>query len=257
MRTTLSTAIIVFSTIAGLSCAPRETTPLTTAQVLARTDHAIGGSTIRSIREAMDVVENNIRNADTTGFKRSTARTGVDGKLQVALDMEQGSLENTGRNLDVGISGAGFFQVKVLGKDGESIAYTRNGNFFVNNRSELVLGLGDGYRLEPPLVIPADSTEVSISQAVLVQVVRAGQIEKTSVGQIPLWVFISPSQLDGGGGTLLKATDASGPAVECRAGENGAGVLLQGFLEKSNVNIDVESRRMRFLQEWLDAVAGR
>ncbi len=250
-------AIVALTIVPVLSCASRPRDPLTTAEVLDRSERAIGGSTLQSIREAMEIVENNIRNADATGFKRSTARTGVDGKLQVALCMEQGSLENTGRSLDLGISGVGFFRVKVPDDEGGGVAYTRNGNFFVNNKGELVLGLGSGHQLDPPLSIPPNSTEISISQAGLVQVIPAGQVERISVGQVVVWEFVAPEQLESRGGSMYRETDASGPPIKCRPGENGTSVLLQCFLEKSNVSLEVEKRRMRFLQEWLDVVGGR
>lgn len=254
MRHTHVIAVVLLS---ALSCAPQPRESLTTAEVLHRTDGAIGGSTLQSIREAMEIVENNIRNADTTGFKRSTARTGVDGKLQVALCMEQGSLENTGRSLDLGISGAGFFRVKVPDDEGGGVAYTRNGNFFINNKGELVLGLGDGHQLDPPLSLPSNSTEITISQGGVVQVSLAGQIEKQTVGQIMLWKFVAPEQLENRGGSMFRETRTSGSPTEVRPGANDTSVLLQGFLEKSNVSLEVEKRRMKFLKEWLDVVAGQ
>src|SRR4051812_19046425 len=147
---------------------------------------------LRALSTRIDVVANNLANAETQAFKRSRvnfedlmyqtlkqpgAQTGA-GDIAPAgiavglgtrisntqLDLEQGSLESTNRNLDVGISGPGFFKVKVLSTIGDGTAYTRNGNFFVNKDGELVLGMGDGYKLDPPITIPNNTTDISISE---------------------------------------------------------------------------------------------
>lgn len=219
---------------------------------------------LRALSTRIDVTANNLANADTTAFKRSRCNfedlmylklkqpgaENASGELSPAgifvglgvkvsntqLDLEQGSLENTGRNLDVGISGLGFFRVKIDPSVGDGLAYTRNGNFFVNNQNQLVLGLGDGYLLDPPVEIPPNSTEISISQAGLIQVLPAGQIQKQTVGQIQLFQFVNPNGLNQLGSSLYQQTDSSGDPIETRPGENGAGVLLQGFLESSNVD---------------------
>ena len=86
------------------------------------------------------------------------------------LDMETGSLENTGNQLDVAISGQGFFKVKILSSIGDGTAYTRNGQFFVNNQQELVVGQGDGYKLDPPITQP--QARAFVARERTLQVVR-------------------------------------------------------------------------------------
>ena len=54
--------------------------------------------------------------------------------------------------------------MKVLSTLGDGTAYTRNGQFFVNNQNQLVVGMGDGYELDPPLTIPTGVTNIQISQ---------------------------------------------------------------------------------------------
>src|SRR4029079_4241975 len=152
---------------------------------------------LRALSQRIDVVANNLANAETTAFKRSRVNfedlfylqlkqpgatnstgeaspAGIHGGVGVKvantqLDLEQGSLEDTSRPLDVGIQGEGFFKVKVLDSIGDGFAYTRNGNFFQNNEGELVLGVGDGYKLEPPITLPNNATEITISQTGLVE----------------------------------------------------------------------------------------
>src|SRR5215210_2644507 len=148
---------------------------------------------LRALSTRIDVVANNLANAETTAFKRSRVNfedlmylqlkqpgtTNQAGDLTPAgiyvglgtrisntqVDLEQGSLENTNRPLDLGISGNGFFKVKILDSIGKGFGYTRNGNFFVNNEGQLVLGMGDGYKLDPPVTIPPGVTEISVSES--------------------------------------------------------------------------------------------
>jgi flagellar basal-body rod protein FlgG len=219
---------------------------------------------LRALSTRIDVVANNLANAETTAFKRSRANfedlmyltlkqpgtSNASGEISPAgifvglgtrisntqLDLEQGSLESTGRPLDVGIEGQGFFKVKVMDTIGDGTAYTRNGNFFVNNEGDLVLGMGDGYKLIPPINIPADTTQISIGQDGTVEVQRAGTLTKTNVGQLELTQFVNPQGLKILGGSLYTETEASGAPITGPPGENGTGTILQGFLESSNVD---------------------
>src|SRR3982751_1372064 len=119
---------------------------------------------LRALSTRIDVVANNLANAETTAFKRSRVNfedlmylqmkqpgtTNGEGDLTPAgiyvglgtrisktqIDLEQGSMENTNPPLDVAISGNGFFKIKIMDSVGGGEGYTRNGNFFVNNQGE-------------------------------------------------------------------------------------------------------------------------
>src|SRR3954471_13265345 len=175
---------------------------------------------LRALSTRIDVVANNLANAETTAFKRSRVNfedlyylalkqpgtTAANGDVSPAgiyvglgvkvsntqLDTEQGSMESTGRQLDVGISGQGFFKVKILDSISDGFGYTRNGNFFVNRDGDLTLGMGDGYRLEPKITIPPNVTDIAISQDGRVEVVKAGANTKTQVGQLQINQFVNP-----------------------------------------------------------------
>jgi flagellar basal-body rod protein FlgG len=219
---------------------------------------------LRALSTRIDVVANNLANAETTAFKRSRVNfedlmylqqkqpgvTNAAGDLTPAgiyvglgtrisntqIDLEQGSLENTGRPLDVGIEGQGFFKVKILDSIGDGYGYTRNGNFFVNNEGDLVLGMGDGYKIDPPIQVPAGTTDISISESGAVEVRRAGEDRTTRVGQLEISQFVNPQGLRLLGGSIYVKTEASGEPIESNPGEDGAGVILQGYLEGSNVD---------------------
>jgi flagellar basal-body rod protein FlgG len=219
---------------------------------------------LRALSTRIDVVANNLANAETTSFKRSRMNfedlmyltlkqpgttnsagdespagtfVGLGTKISnTQIDLEQGSLESTGRPMDVGIQGQGFFKVKVMDSIGSGTAYTRNGNFFLNKDGELVLGMGDGYKLIPPVTIPANASDISISQAGRVEVIDGKSGAKRTVGQLQLTNFVNPQGLKVEGGSIYTATTSSGPPVDGLPGENGTGLLVQNFLEASNVD---------------------
>ena len=219
---------------------------------------------LRALSTRIDVVANNLANAETTAFKRSrvnfedlmyltlkqpgaqTAQgdiapagifVGLGTKISnTQIDLEQGSLESTNRPLDVGIQGDGFFAVKILNSIGNGIGYTRNGNFFLNKEGELVVGMGDGYKLVPPITIPTGSTDITISQDGRVDVLKPGQTNKSNVGQLKLYEFINPQGLKLQGGSIYTETEASGPPAAFTPGDQGTGQTLQGYLEASNVD---------------------
>ncbi len=231
-----------------------------TAEASARTAAALEAPTrdtgevvgaLKGVSEARSVVEYNLKYADTTAFKASHAIFENRGKLSCTfLDLTQGSLENTGRPLDVGIQGQGFFAVRIFPTLGNGIGYSRNGNFVVNKDGELVLNVGDGYKLTPPIQIPANATDITIGIDGTVSVLLAGQSNKQEVGQLQLTQFINPSGLQLQGGSIFTETEASGPPTSYHPGDGGTGQLLQGFLEASNVDKVHESARLRFLDHW-------
>jgi flagellar basal-body rod protein FlgG len=219
---------------------------------------------LRALSTRIDVIANNLANAETTAFKRSRVNfedlmyltlkqpgaqtaggettpagifVGLGTKISnTQLDTEQGSLENTGRPLDVAIEGNGFFKVKIMPTVGDGFGYTRNGAFFVNNNGEHVLGLGDGYRIDPPITIPNGVTNISIGQDGKVSYQKTGATNSTIAGQLTVSQFINPQGLQLLGGSIYIKTDASGNPIESNPGENGAGVTVQNFLEGSNVD---------------------
>jgi flagellar basal-body rod protein FlgG len=221
-------------------------------------------SGLRALSTSIDVISNNLSNAETTAFKgsrvnfedlmyqtyREPGTIGTSGDISpngifvglgtkisgTELDMSQGSLSNTTNPLDLGIQGNGFFRVKVLSTLGDGTAYTRAGNFNVNNNGQLVLGLGDGYQLIPPITIPTGVTQVTIGQSGNVTVVKPGASAQTSVGQIKLTQFVNPQGLNLLGGSLYQETQSSGAPIDSLPGVNGAGTILQNYLESSNVD---------------------
>jgi flagellar basal-body rod protein FlgG len=208
----------------------------------------------------LDAISNNLANVGTNGYKRagvvfedlmyqnlrsagaaSSDQTQLPTGLQIGLGVRaaattrnfgQGSLQQTGNNLDLAIKGAGFFQVQL--PDG-STGYTRDGAFQVDAAGQIVTSAG--YTLQPGLTVPATATAVTIAADGTVQATLPGQAAPQTLGQIQLASFINPAGLDPRGGNLYGETAASGSPNAAAPGSGGHGSLQQGFVEGSNVNV--------------------
>jgi flagellar basal-body rod protein FlgG len=208
----------------------------------------------------MDVIANNLANVSTTGFKRSRAEfedllyqtlrqpgaqssqtTQVPSGLQIGAGTRavatervhtQGNLTQTGNSLDVAIQGQGFFQV--LMPDGTA-AYTRAGAFQTDSAGALVTA--NGYPVQPAITIPAGALSVTIGKDGVVSVTQPGQAASTQVGTLQLANFINPEGLQSSGDNLYLETASSGTPTVGTPGANGLGLLNQGYLETSNVNV--------------------
>lgn len=215
----------------------------------------------------MDVISNNLANVSTTGFKRSRAvfedmlyqtlrqpgaqssqQTQVPSGLQLGTGVRpaaaekiytQGNLQQTGNNLDVAIEGQGFFQV--LLPDGTT-AYTRDGSFQQDSQGQLVTA--SGYPVQPAITIPANTTNITIGNDGVVSVTQAGVVAPTQIGQLQLASFINPAGLQAQGQNLYVETASSGTPNTNTPGLNGTGLLNQGYVETSNVNVVEEMVNM-------------
>ncbi len=211
----------------------------------------------------LDVIANNLANVSTNGFKRgravfedllyqtlrqpgaqSSQQTQIPSGLQLGTGVRpvttarihtQGNLQQTGNGLDLGINGAGFFQITL--PDG-TIAYTRDGSFQKDNQGQIVNS--NGYPLQPAVTIPADALTLTISSDGVVSVTQPGNAAATQVGTIQVATFINPGGLQSIGENLYLETAASGAPTPNTPGLNGAGVLNQFYVETSNVNVAEE-----------------
>lgn len=208
----------------------------------------------------MTVTSNNLANVNTSGYKKGRAvfedllyqnvrqvgaSTSQDTQLPSGLHLgtgvrvvatekmyTQGSLTQTGNALDLAVNGRGFFQV--LLPDG-TLGYTRDGGFQVSAQGELVTS--SGYAVQPGISIPDGAQSVTIGADGVVSVQLAGQSSPTQVGSLQLVDFINTAGLQPRGENLLVESAASGPAQTGTPGLNGLGLLVQGSLESSNVNV--------------------
>ena len=219
----------------------------------------------------IDVTSHNIANVNTIGYKKQRAEfadlfyqvseyagisssdtsispTGIEVGLgarptAITKQFTQGNFKETGNNLDMAITGNGFFQLQL--PDG-SVGYTRNGAFKLDGQGQVVNS--DGYKLIPEITIPESAVAVAVGSNGSVSVVQAGETEPTQVGQIELANFINPAGLHSLGDNNYINTIASGDAILGSAGLDGIGQIRQGFVEMSNVQL---------VEEMTDLITGQ
>ena len=209
----------------------------------------------------LDVISNNLANVSTNGYKRSRAvfedllyqnirpagaqadqenqvptglaiGTGVK-PVATVRNFTQGTLQLTGNSLDMAINGNGFFRIQM----GEGIAYTRDGSFQLNNQGQIVTS--NGMLLDPGIEVPPDAQALVVAQdgTVTATLVENGQQVVQELGQLQLSTFINPAGLAPLGQNLFAETAASGAPEDLAPGTQGAGLINQGYVEVSNVNV--------------------
>lgn len=220
----------------------------------------IGKTGLDAHQTEIDIIAHNLANASTTGYKRtrgvfedllyqnvrqpgaqSSENTQLPNGLMLGTGAKvaatqktftQGNLQNTSNALDLAVNGRGFFQI--LMPDG-SIAYTRDGQFSLDNTGQIVTS-GGGYLLQPAITIPEDAQSVTVGGDGTVSVQLPTQAAPSVVGNIELSNFVNPSGLEPIGENLFKETEASGAPVNGTPGLDGQGRILQNTLETSNVS---------------------
>lgn len=211
----------------------------------------------------MDVIANNLANVSTSGFKRSRAvfedllyqtlrqpgaqssqQTQLPSGLQIGTGVRtvateriftQGNLQQTSNSKDLAIQGEGFFQV--LLPDGTT-AYTRDGSFQVDSQGQLVTA--SGFAIQPTMTIPADTLSITVGRDGTVSITQPGSTAPVQVGALQLATFVNSAGLQSMGENLYAETAASGTANTNTPGSNGAGLISQGYVETSNVNVAEE-----------------
>lgn len=218
----------------------------------------IGLSRQMTLRRELDVVANNIANADTNGFKveqlmvseevgqrarNDFIRPGASFVMDqgVGRDFGQGALKQTGRDFDFGIEGEGaFFTVN----DGSGEAYTRDGAFTTDPTGKLVTQQG--------LAVQGDGGDIILDPARgPVTVGQDGTItqEGAIVGRLTLARFETLGALSKDGDGLYRNRSNATP-IEATGAK-----LRQGALEGSNVNPLIEITNLIEIQRAYESVS--
>jgi flagellar basal-body rod protein FlgG len=215
----------------------------------------------------MSVISNNLANVNTTGFKKDRAvfedllyQNIVPAGGQVDAESEtptglmlgtgtrvvateklhaQGNIITTENALDLAISGDGYFSVQQA--DG-TIAYSRDGSFKLSADGNLVTA--GGQTLLPAITVPQNAASLTIGRDGVVTVELANGGGSSQIGQLQLSRFVNNSGLQPIGRNLMQQTNASGDPLVVLPGADGAGMLRQGALEASNVNVVEEMVNM-------------
>lgn len=196
----------------------------------------------RQTETAQAINANNLANVSTTGFRADLHAfssvpidgPGVDSRINAVIDsggtdFTQGSVVNTGRDLDVAVRGDGF--IAIQGPDGNE-AYTRAGDLRVDEGGLLMTGaghlvMGDG---GPVAIPPHANLVVGGDGSISIQPLGQGPETVSIVDRIKL-VNPAHESLEKGPNGLLHLKN--GGTAEADA----AVTLIPGSLEQSNVNV--------------------
>ncbi|HTA77657.1 MAG TPA: flagellar basal-body rod protein FlgG [bacterium] len=208
----------------------------------------------------IDTISNNLANVSTTGFKKqrldfqdllyvnlkpSGTPTSPETNTPIGIEIgegvkpvatqrifTEGAVQNTNNPLDLLIAGnESFFQVTL--PNGQ-IAYTRDGSFTQDGNGNIVTA--NGYFMDPPVQIPADTSAVQITSTGQIMATIAGSNTATQIGQIELARFVNPAGLTDIGNNLYQQTPASGDPIVGTPSSTGFSSVQQGSLEASNVD---------------------
>jgi flagellar basal-body rod protein FlgF len=207
------------------------------------------------LRRTLDVVANNLANIDTAGFKAermmviedpvTSRRPTIDGTRRTTFvrdlasvrDPSDGRLDETGNPLDLALRGDGYFVLTT--SEGER--YTRNGHFRLDTAGNLVSE--DGHAVQgqggQALTLTADDATIGLS--------RDGTLssERGLIGKLRVVRFADPTALEPTADGLAAATGQT-------AEELAAPEMVQGMIEKSNVEPILEIERMIRVQRAYD-----
>lgn len=217
-------------------------------------------------QRALDTIANNISNVNTLGFKRSGVRfseilasrpdpgtlradlgqslittAGVRSESLFMLN-EQGRIEPTGQAMDLAIDGQGF--IELMGADGDTLLW-RGGTLRVDEDG--LLAASGGFPLKAAISVPVDATAIQVAPDGIVRAVVGGAEAPVEIGQIMLVRAPGPEavrRLDGG---VYRVTDPS-RLRDARPGEDGAGLLVAGALERSTVELTAEMVQLLLVQ---------
>ncbi|MEL7211312.1 MAG: flagellar basal-body rod protein FlgG [Pseudomonadota bacterium] len=219
---------------------------------------AATGMTAQQMR--VEVISNNLANMNTTGYnarraefadlhyqQQSRAGTissssgsvlpaGVQLGLgvrptAVSVNLAQGALSVSNGDLDIAIEGQGYLEVTLpSGLSG----YTRDGA--LKRSADGLIVTSDGHPVVPEITVPNDARSISINADGEVYAYFNDRVEAELLGQFTLAGFANPKGLEAMGSNLFLETSASGPATVGTPGEEGLGIVRQGYLEDSSVD---------------------
>ena len=248
--------------------------------------HTIKSALNANLR-GISIISNNIANSNTTAFKKSNAEFSDMYSLAVANEpntfsgmgvmnedprkqMFQGALKETGRALDLAVSGLGFFTVANENNIAEQPYYTRDGSFNLLRNGSVVTSDGlslmghaidDQGQFNPlvltEVIVPTTRiikgkelilTNVNVSASGVVKAFY-GLDNEFAVSKLPLASFEDAPNLKSEGNNLFRVTPKSGLPIYGLPVDGNFGEIVPGFLEASNVKITDELVKMMKYQQ--------
>ncbi|QNA82922.1 flagellar hook-basal body protein [Sphingomonas sp. So64.6b] len=220
---------------------------------------------LQTQQRALDVIAGNIANVNTPSFKRSEVRFSevlavrsdpdvpradlYDAPISsgVRIDSlpmtdEAGTIEKTGQQMDIAIEGRGFLEL--MGPGGQTMLW-RGGSLRIGEDG--LLGAANGMALKAAITVPADATAVTIGGDGVVRAQTGAETAPTEIGQISLVRVDDAAALERLDGGLYRATDTA-RLTDAQPGDDGMGTLVQGGIERSNVEMTGEMVQMMLVQ---------
>lgn len=235
-------------------------------------------NTMSQLQKQLDVISNNIANMDTTGYKSKEGtfadllvqqvnnqpdaqkeigrltpngiRQGVGARLsQVQMNMSEGTLKSTGRELDTAFRQEGqYYKVLVQNGNTSSVQYTRNGAFELSpsgvNQTMLVTGNGNPVLDENnnPIIITGTPSKYSMTENGQLNVTKSdGTVQSFNLGVIQI---NKPQFFEQKGNSLIGLPDntaiPNGVFTDLTGAARGQISIGQGELEQSNVDLTKE-----------------
>lgn len=226
----------------------------------------VGAVSLKAQQRALETIANNIANINTPAFKRAEVQfaeivtsspdptteterlarenTALSGGVRMAtrsMIFEIGELRTTGSAMDIAIDGQGF--IELMGPNGETLLW-RGGRLDVDRDG--YLSAAGGTALRALIAVPDDVTELTIDRDGIIR--GAGNDgEALELGQIMLVRPESEADLEPLGGGLFRLAEGT-RALDAMPGEDGVGIIQQGMLEGSNVEMTAAMVEMLVLQ---------
>ena len=208
---------------------------------------------MESQQTLVDTISNNIANVNTQSYKSAQVQfndlvsqsDGLSGEknvqrgagVQVASVVQNtaaGDLKLTDNELDLAISGKGYFEL--MDENGD-LYYTRNSSFQIN--SDGILESVDGMSLSALIQVPSDYVDLSVKQNGEVYANVPDREDPVQLGQLELAHFVNPNGLENTGNGIYTATSDSGEA-QYFSTDNNPSQIFQGYVESSNVDMVTE-----------------
>lgn len=242
---------------------------------------SVSATTLQAADIALQVVAHNLSNQQSTAFQGSNValtdlvyqdvisgsspssedashsefKVGSGVRVASTLrNMQRGLPEHTKNPLDLYINGSGYLRVKV--EEGR-FAYTRAGNLKIDEDGKLLTA--SNYEVDPGITIDMreyDSVLIDKSGRFFgVDPKQEGAARYVELGRLDLWRFRNPQGLLPREDTLFLETEASGDPQAGSPTENGFGGIMQGYIERSNVNAPMQLVKAISIKQWSDTGA--
>ena len=226
----------------------------------------VGAVGLDAQQRALDTLSNNIANINTPSFKRSDVRfsavlavrsspdtpapdldtqfsvAGVQAKSVPSID-EPGQIDRSGSPMDIAIDGHGF--IELLGPNGQT--YLWRGGHLKLGKDGILESASGGFPLKAMVSVPADASSISIAADGTVSATTEDHPQGTEIGRIEV---VKSEDIDGLvalDGGFFRVDDA-GSLRTMEPGLPGTGTLVQGALERGNVDLTTEMVSLLLVQ---------